>query len=73
MITGQLAFSAMAADVRLLYLMAHPEALDDLLHVDWSKALDYDMDCEKTVSDFIVNEVGFNADRHQKLKDSITA
>jgi hypothetical protein len=48
-------------------------SLDDLLHVDWSSILDYDMDCEKEVSDFLVGEVGFSAARLQTLKDSITA
>ena len=58
---------------RLFYIMAHPEVLDDLLHVDWNSILDYDMDCEKEVSDFLVDEVGFSAVRLQILKDSITA
>ena len=58
---------------RLFYIMAHPEVLNDLLHVDWSSILDYDMDCEKEVSDFLVGEVGFGAVRLQILKDSIIA
>ena len=32
-----------------------------------------EMDCEREVSDFLVDEVGFSAARLQTLKDSITA
>lgn len=57
----------------LFYIMAHPEVLGDLLHVGWNSILDYDMDCEKEVSDFLMDEVGFSAARLMKLKESITA
>ncbi len=57
----------------LLYLFQHPELIDHMLEVDWSKVELKDYDLKEVITSFLTDYVGIPAEKIDALRAKITA
>jgi hypothetical protein len=59
--------------LRSLYLLEHPEGMQDVLSIDWSGVELKDFDLYGTVTGFLINSAGVSQEKLDLLKEKLTA
>jgi hypothetical protein len=57
---------------RILYLFQHPELIDSMLDIDWSKAELVDFDLQEVITGFLIDYIGIPVEKIDALKAWLT-
>ena len=58
--------------LRQLYLFQHPDMIDHMLDIDWSKVELKDFDLQEVIIDFLIDYVGIPPEKIEMLRSRLT-